>query len=67
MYSKTANKPLPHTLQAVLLLDGSLQLEDDTKNRKQTKSSTLLQHHLMLKTLLLPLLVLEKLQQLLDV
>ncbi len=46
MYSKTKNTPIPHTLQAVLLLDGSLQLEEDTKNRKQRKSSTLLQQKL---------------------
>jgi SNF2 family DNA or RNA helicase len=40
------NKPLPQALQAFLLPDGSLQLEGDTRNRKQTKSSTLLQQEL---------------------
>ncbi len=37
------NKPITRALQAVLLPNGSLQLEDDTKSHKQTKSSTLLQ------------------------
>lgn len=46
MYSQMTNKPFTRALQAVLLPDGSLQLEDDTKNRKQTKSSTLLQQEL---------------------
>ena len=40
------NTPLNHALQAVLLPDGSLQLERDTKSHKQTKSSTLLQQEI---------------------
>ncbi|MBW2682670.1 MAG: SNF2 helicase-associated domain-containing protein, partial [Deltaproteobacteria bacterium] len=40
------NKLLTRALQAVLLPDGSLQLEEDTRNRKQTKNSTLLQQEL---------------------
>ena len=46
MYSKMTNKLLTRALQAVLLPDGSLQLEEDTRNRKQTKNSTLLQQEL---------------------
>ena len=40
------NKPRALTLQTVLLPDGSLQLEDDAKNSKQTKSSILLQQEI---------------------
>ncbi len=40
------NTHLNHALQAVLLPDGSLQLERDTKSHKQTKSSTLLQQEI---------------------
>ena len=36
----------PQTLKAVLLPNGSLQLESDTKSSKQTKSSTLLQQEI---------------------
>jgi non-specific serine/threonine protein kinase len=36
----------PQTLKAVLLPNGSLQLEGDTKSSKQTKSSTLLQQEI---------------------
>ena len=40
------NKSFPLALQAVLLPDGSLQLEVDSKGSKQTKSSTLLQQEI---------------------
>ena len=40
------NKPLFRAVQAVLLPDGTLQLEDDSKSSKQTKSSTLLQQEI---------------------
>jgi len=46
MYSQMTNKPLTRALQAVLLPNGSLQLEQDAKNGKQTKSSTLLQQEI---------------------
>ncbi len=40
------DKSLPRALQAVLLPDGSLQLESAARGNKQTKSSTLLQQEL---------------------
>jgi len=40
------NKPLFRAVQAVLLPDGTLQLEGDSRSSKQTKSSTLLQQEI---------------------